>query len=110
MTILRDVVCFRLLRIVSRCTDINNDKRMDIVVSNEVDNSVSVLLGDGSGNFTEPLNNPFSVGKYPCSLFVIDVNSDNKKDIITANWGSNNVSILFGDGTGEFTEEKSSSF
>src|SRR5690606_26271274 len=32
--------------------DFNNDDNADLAVTNQVSNDVSILLGDGSGNFT----------------------------------------------------------
>ena len=80
--------------------DFNGDGKQDLAVTNVSSNSVSILLGDGSGNFGAPVN--FGVGDDPVSVAVGDFNGDGKQDLATANIGSNNVSILLGDGTGNF--------
>ncbi|MFN3428299.1 MAG: FG-GAP repeat domain-containing protein, partial [Candidatus Thermochlorobacter sp.] len=43
------------------------------------------------------------VGSVPLSVFVADVNLDGKPDLLTANYGSNSVSVRLGDGAGNFT-------
>jgi hypothetical protein len=82
--------------------DINHDGRADIITANSGTNNVSVLLGNVGGGFTAATGSPFAVGSSPRSVAVADVNGDGKLDIVTANSGSNNVSVLFGDGSGSF--------
>lgn len=45
----------------------------------------------------------FAVGRDPRWIAVADFNRDGNLDIVTANWGSNSVSILYGVGNGAFT-------
>lgn len=80
--------------------DFNSDGDLDVVVSNQNSDNVSVLLGAGDGTFGGPIN--FAVGDFPLSVAVGDLNGDEILDIVTANTGSNNVSVLLGDGTGMF--------
>ncbi|WP_334909116.1 FG-GAP-like repeat-containing protein [Nostoc sp.] len=44
----------------------------------------------------------FTVGSNPQSVTVADFNGDGKLDLAAANYSSNNVSVLLGDGTGGF--------
>lgn len=83
-------------------TDVNSDGHLDITTSNQNDNSVSVLLGNGRGVFTPAAGSPFAVGRAPYPHSVGDVNGDGKLDIATPNVGSNNVTVLLGDGRGGF--------
>ena len=53
---------------------------------------VSVLLGSGDG--TLPARQTFAVGNRPFSEAVADLNNDGAPDLVTANYGSNNVSVL----------------
>ena len=62
---------------------------------------MSILLGDGTGNFSAPTN--FAAGSSPFSVAVGDFNGDGKQDLAVANVDSDNVSILLGDGTGNFS-------
>ena len=64
--------------------------------------NVSILLGDGTGNFSAPTN--FAVGSTPFSVAVGDFNGDGKQDLAVANDSDpGNVSILLGDGAGNFS-------
>ena len=83
-------------------SDLNSDGNLDITTSNQDDNSVSVLLGNGSGGFTPAAGSPFAVGRAPYPHAVGDVNRDGNLDIVTPNVGSNNVTVLLGDGRGGF--------
>jgi hypothetical protein len=56
------------------------------------DNSVSVLLGDGSGGFGEATN--FDVAEGPTSVAIADLDDDGAPDLVTTNDGSNSVSVL----------------
>ena len=53
-----------------------------------------------TGNFSAATN--FAVGDHPDSVAVGDFNGDGKQDLAVANSDSNNVSILLGDGDGQF--------
>jgi len=83
-------------------SDLNSDGNLDITTSNQDDNSVSVLLGDGRGNFKAAAKSPFAVGRAPYPHAIGDVNRDGNLDIVTPNVGSNNVTVLLGDGRGGF--------
>jgi hypothetical protein len=82
--------------------DVNSDGRLDITTSNQDDNSVSVLLGDGRGGFAPAAGSPFAVGRAPYPHAAADVNGDGRLDIVTPNVRDNSVSVLLGDGRGGF--------
>ena len=90
--------------------DVNSDGRLDITTSNQNDNSVSVLLGDGGGGFTPAAGSPFAVGRAPYPHAVGDVNGDGKLDIVTPNVRGDNVTVLLGDGRGGFAPAANSPY
>src|SRR5581483_5454470 len=73
---------------------VNGDGTLDIVVANDTDTdaTVSVLRGIGDGTFENP--DPYDVGNQPLSLTVADLDGDARPDIVAANAGSDNVSVL----------------
>jgi len=81
--------------------DFNGDGKLDLAVANGGDNTVSIFLGDGTGNFT--LVSTPAVGNTPNFIVVADLNHDGKLDLATTNWNDGTLSILLGDGTGHFT-------
>lgn len=87
--------------------DFNGDGIADIASVNVFDNTVTVLLGNGSGGFTAASGSPFAVGPSPTALTVGDFNGDGLTDIATSNSGSggagNDVTVLLGNGSGGFT-------
>jgi FG-GAP-like repeat len=91
-------------------SDMNADGNLDITTSNQDDNSVSLLLGNGRGSFAPAAGSPFAVGRAPYPHAIGDVNKDGKLDIATPNVGSNNVTVLLGNGMGGFTAAANSPY
>jgi hypothetical protein len=84
----------------SVATDLNHDGKLDLVVSNQESNAVSVFIGDGAGHFANYVRYP--AGELPYFLSTADFNEDGHPDIAVANSGSGNISVLLGDGAGHF--------
>jgi len=80
--------------------DFNADGFLDLVVVNDISNTVSILLGRGDGTFRAARG--FPTGLYPDSVVVGDFNGDGIADLVVANYGGNNVSVLLGNGDGTF--------
>jgi hypothetical protein len=80
--------------------DVSGDGRLDLAVANSGSNTVSVLLGSGTGGFGPKAD--FGTGNRPVSVAIRDVSGDGKPDLVVANQNSNTVSVLLGDGTGGF--------
>lgn len=92
------------------CADYNYDGNIDIAVANYNTHNITVMYGDGAGGFISSPSH-YSVGKYPKSVISSDFNSDGYLDLATANsgtnvLGTNNVSILLGNGLGVFNAPK----
>jgi len=81
------------------CIDLNNDGKQDIVAA-QIADSISVLLGDGVDNFSPPVS--FVAGSDNFSIASADFNSDSFLDIVTANFDSTNITVLFGNGSEVF--------
>jgi hypothetical protein len=88
--------------------DFNGDGRLDLVVPNINDNTVSILLGNGEGTFQPAV--PYPVGNRPGAVAVGDFNGDGKLDLAVANRFDGTVSLLLGNGDGMFTAASGSPF
>lgn len=91
--------------------DFDGDSKSDLAIASFVDNSVSILLGNGDGTFTEPADCDATtvgtaptcvVGTQPVSIVAGDFNGDDKLDLATANEATKSVSVLLGNGDGTF--------
>ncbi len=90
--------------------DFNGDGKLDFAAASSSSNNVTVMLGNGSGGFTEASGSPFAVGPDPVSIAVGDFDADGKLDLATANVGSDNVTVMLGNGSGGFTQAFGSPF
>ena len=93
--------------------DLNGDTKPDLVTANSGSNSASVLLGDGSGGFAPAAGSPFTTGplfSFPYSVAIGDLNNDTKPDIVSSNYGTNNLTVLLGNGSGGFAPAANSPF
>jgi hypothetical protein len=77
--------------------DLNNDGKLDFATANE--GSISIRLGDGSGNFTSVPD----VTLQSRSLVIGDFNNDGNQDIAATSGEFNRISILIGNGLGGFS-------
>ena len=82
--------------------DFNSDGTPDLAVVNSGTNSISILLGNGTGGFAAGPNSPFAVGASPRGIVAADLNSDTVPDLAVTNQASSTVSVLLADGAGGF--------
>src|SRR5205807_1628421 len=83
--------------------DFNRDGRPDVVTANFKSNNITVLLGNGAGGFGTIKTISLGAGvDGPVSVAVSDFNGDGKPDVMTANFNSNNITVLLGNGAGGF--------
>lgn len=89
--------------------DLNDDGKPDLAVTNWglpggplkwSGNTVSVLLGNGLGDFQAKPD--LAVGYGPTSIAAGDFDGDGKPDLAVSNQNGGNVSILLGEGEGTF--------
>ena len=81
--------------------DFNADGRADIVVSNGLEHSVSILFGDSTGFLSES----YTAGEMPTALLCDDMNGDGASDILVTSLvgGDFRVMVNDNDGTGRFS-------
>ncbi len=76
--------------------DFNGDGNADLALSNRIGAQVSVMLGDSVGHFTRAFE--FDLGNRPLrrsmAIAIADFNNDGGIDIVAANPGSDDISVL----------------
>ncbi len=79
--------------------DVNGDRALDLVVSHDDSNALSILVNDGKGRFAAPRS--IEAGSRPWKVRVGDMDGDGRNDLVL---GVNpaGVAILLGDGSGSF--------
>jgi hypothetical protein len=82
--------------------DFNHDGSLDVAVANSIDDTVSVLLGNGSGALT-PSGPAISVGRNPKSIRAGDFNDDGYSDLAVANYNDGTVTTLLNNKNGTFS-------
>ncbi|NMB76521.1 MAG: hypothetical protein GYA21_15490 [Myxococcales bacterium] len=83
--------------------DFNRDAILDLAVANAGSNDVSVLLGNGSDGCGDGTFGPrvdYAAGTGPSAVTVTDFDKDGILDLAVGNASSNNLSVLFGNGSG----------
>ncbi|GFO77183.1 hypothetical protein BPLS_P5462 [Bathymodiolus platifrons methanotrophic gill symbiont] len=85
--------------------DINNDGNLDIVGTNSQRltscNSVGILLGDGNGAFSSPIE--LNTVDRVFDIVVADLNSNGNLDIVVSKVFQDRVEVFYGDGSGGFS-------
>jgi hypothetical protein len=82
-------------------TDLNLDKKLDLVVASDAGGTLAILLGRGDGTFDAPSQIPVGVGIM--ALASADLNNDRRPDLLVAVRSKNSVLTLLGNGTGRFS-------
>ncbi len=84
--------------------DFTGDGHLDLAVANMLDNTVSVLLGNGDGTFQPQVT--YAVGSDPDGIVAGDFTGNGHLDLAVANdanyGGPGTVSVLLGNGDGTF--------
>ena len=92
--------------------DVNRDGKLDLITANNEDGDISVLLGNGEGGFKRAPGSPFPCGPGPYPVALADVDGDSNLDIVVPNTapGPTTITVLLGDGHGEFRAAPRSPF
>jgi hypothetical protein len=88
--------------------DLNGDSKSDLVTTHTEDRRLSVPLGDGRGNFTEPAGSPFDLGHKTWYVALADLNRDRHLDLVAA--AETGLRVMLGDGRGGFMQAPGSPF
>lgn len=79
--------------------DMNNDRKLDLVVALSRSRAITVIEGKGNGQFGATLSNT-TVPEPPGEMALADLNGDGKLDVAITSHDSYGVTILSGDGKG----------
>jgi hypothetical protein len=82
--------------------DLNGDRAVDLAIASFFSNFVSVMLGDGKGGFAQAAGSPIGTVSGSISVAIGQFTRFPKLDLVVANRGSNDLSVLLGSGTGQF--------
>ncbi len=84
--------------------DFNNDHKLDMVVSDYSTDELSVLLGNGDGTFQTAKTVSLNGGDGPEGIVTGDFNGDGRLDLAVADYSTDDLSILLGNGDGTFAK------
>ncbi|MDH3975173.1 MAG: VCBS repeat-containing protein [Deltaproteobacteria bacterium] len=79
--------------------DFNEDRKLDMAITNNSIHTVSIYLGNGDGSFQSAKD--YSAGLYPWAILSGDFNKDGKLDIVTTN-KDDTFTVLLGYDNGTF--------
>jgi hypothetical protein len=82
--------------------DMNNDRKLDLVVACGSARSITVIEGKGNGQFGAALSNT-TLAEAPGEIAIGDLNGDGKLDVAVSSHDSYGVVLLTGDGKGGLT-------
>jgi hypothetical protein len=85
--------------------DFNGDGIPDLAVANTADNTITILLGNGDGTFTDA--GTLTTDAAPVSIVTADLNGDGMLDLVVANRDGGTLTIFLGNGDGTFAPAQS---
>jgi hypothetical protein len=80
-------------------SDFNSDGHPDLAVTNETDNTMSIILGNGNGTFLP--QTAYATGSGPVGIIAASF-TGSTPDLAVADESANNVGVLIGNGDGTF--------
>ncbi len=84
--------------------DFNHDGFPDLAIANGEDSTVTILLNNGKGEFSPAPGSPFFANQHPNDLAIADFNKDGNPDLAIANTETAELTLLLGNGKGQFTQ------
>jgi hypothetical protein len=89
-------------------SDVNSDQKTDLIVTHSGESTITLLLGQGDGDFKPAATSPIQLGNQAWGIIAADLDRDEKPDLVAA--GLNAVAVLKGDGRGGFKPVAGSPF
>ena len=86
--------------------DLNGDGALDLAVTNVTSKTVSILIGDGTGDFDAPHNVTLSDDDGPTALALVDLNGDGALDLVAGPASATLIDVLLGNGDGTFGDPR----
>ncbi len=84
--------------------DLNNDGHPDLVAVNHVSDNIGVFLGQADGSLQlHGFVDSGTMNSAPNGIALFDANGDGRLDVAVSNGLSSDVSVVLGDGTGNFS-------
>ena len=90
-------------------SDLNNDSRVDVVVANFGTDNIAIFFGNGNGTFQPKVLIPTGSSSGPFGVVTGYINNDTQLDIAVANYNSDTVGVILGNGNGTFQAQKTTS-
>jgi hypothetical protein len=90
--------------------DFNHDSFPDLAVAIPEDSAVAILLNDGKGHFTAASGSPFFANRFPNDIGIADFNKDGNLDLGIANTEVSELTVMLGNGHGQFQQCPKSPF
>lgn len=89
--------------------DFNGDGRLDVIVANSGDNTLTLLLGATDGQL-ELTPSAIPAGNEPSDVDAVDFDNDKDVDLVVANHETSLISVLLNDGKAHFVSAPGSPF
>ena len=83
--------------------ELNRDGHEDMVIVDSEGNSIIIFLGNSNGTFGSIVTYSMGFQSSPISVAIANVNNDKWLDLVVANYGTDNVGILYGYDYATFT-------
>ncbi|CAF1308417.1 unnamed protein product, partial [Adineta steineri] len=87
--------------------DLNNDKRLDVVVANAKADNIGIFLNYDNGSFSAQQTYSTGDGSFPIDVAIDDFNNDNILDIAVANRETSTLGIFLGQNNTSFSNQTS---
>ena len=85
--------------------DLNNDATLDMIIANYGTHSITVFYGCGNGTFNRFISLSTAYDSLPFAVVAGDFNNDKQLDLVTANYGTDNIGVFLSSGNDIFESQ-----